>query len=168
MIIIWLPLQSRNIVSHSCFSLFSFFNEFLYLSFNVRENRKRCPEHPVTPDINEKVSKRQFDGRIHVWRRALHEWDNVDQLPIPDSKPRQKRKADSMSLETADTKPSSTSSDDISSKRRKVENQPLEHKISNPSVLHVPSAKEEDNNDHQNTFAIGENEDDGYISEDVL
>jgi hypothetical protein len=31
--------------------------------------------HPTTPDIHEKISKRNFDGRIKAWRRQLHFWD---------------------------------------------------------------------------------------------
>ncbi|GFR46960.1 hypothetical protein Agub_g8610 [Astrephomene gubernaculifera] len=30
---------------------------------------------PVTPDINQNISKRCFDGQIKVWRRALHKYD---------------------------------------------------------------------------------------------
>ena len=33
-------------------------------------------EHPRTPDPLEIQSKRAFDGRIRVWRKALHNWDN--------------------------------------------------------------------------------------------
>lgn len=51
----------------------------------VRNQRKRRPEHPRTPDAYEKMSKRDFEGRIKAWRRALHLWDNVDDRP--DSNP---------------------------------------------------------------------------------
>lgn len=33
--------------------------------------------HPRTPDPEEMCSKRSFEGRLAVWRRALHQWDNV-------------------------------------------------------------------------------------------
>jgi hypothetical protein len=40
--------------------------------------RSRVPgnkSHPVTPRINKVVSKRNFDGQVRAWRRALHQWD---------------------------------------------------------------------------------------------
>jgi hypothetical protein len=37
-------------------------------------------EHPRTPDAYERQSKRAFDGKIRVWRRLLHKWDNIDEL----------------------------------------------------------------------------------------
>jgi hypothetical protein len=36
------------------------------------------PTHPDTPDKYENVSKRSFDGKMRVWRRVLHLWDDVD------------------------------------------------------------------------------------------
>lgn len=36
--------------------------------------RRHC-EHPCTPDPYEKVSKRQFDTKVKLWRRQLHNWD---------------------------------------------------------------------------------------------
>lgn len=32
-------------------------------------------EHPNTPDITARASKRQWDGIVRVWRRRLHVWD---------------------------------------------------------------------------------------------
>jgi hypothetical protein len=32
-------------------------------------------QDPVTPDVHAPISKRAFDGRVRVWRRALHRWD---------------------------------------------------------------------------------------------
>lgn len=36
---------------------------------------KRGPTDPRTPDATERISKRRFDGKVRVWRRRLHEWD---------------------------------------------------------------------------------------------
>lgn len=30
---------------------------------------------PDTPRINQKCSKRNFEGQVHKWRRDLHAWD---------------------------------------------------------------------------------------------
>lgn len=51
-------------------------------SWNLRRNqRKKIPAHPRTPDIHKDMSKRQFDGIVKAWRRALHTWDNPDVRP---------------------------------------------------------------------------------------
>lgn len=39
---------------------------------------QRSSEHPVTPDPGWKISKRRFDSTVGCWRRALHEYDNVE------------------------------------------------------------------------------------------
>lgn len=47
--------------------------------------RVRAPRniiHPSTPDIAAKISKRNFDGRVKAWRRALHFWDVLPGTPI--------------------------------------------------------------------------------------
>ena len=36
----------------------------------------RGRDHPRTPDPVRPSSKRAFDGRMRVWRRALHAWDD--------------------------------------------------------------------------------------------
>jgi len=36
---------------------------------------KRGLTDPRTPDATERISKRRFDGKVRVWRRRLHEWD---------------------------------------------------------------------------------------------
>jgi len=36
---------------------------------------KRCSWHPKTPDVQERISKRRFNGKVNVWRRKLHFWD---------------------------------------------------------------------------------------------
>lgn len=36
---------------------------------------KRCSWHPKTPDVEERISKRRFNGKVNVWRRKLHFWD---------------------------------------------------------------------------------------------
>lgn len=47
------------------------------LASNVRHKRRHdIDDHPRTPDPYEIQSKRAFDGRIKVWRRALHVWDS--------------------------------------------------------------------------------------------
>ena len=36
---------------------------------------KRTPQDPQTPDSREMCSKRQFDGKLHKWRKGLHQYD---------------------------------------------------------------------------------------------
>lgn len=45
----------------------------------VPKDRRRRRVHPNTPDITRKWSKRQFEGLVKVWRRALHRWDPEQQ-----------------------------------------------------------------------------------------
>ncbi|GLC39517.1 Protein tanc2 [Pleodorina starrii] len=50
-----------------------------YLQQVPKDKRRRKGEQwldPVTPDINQNISKRCFDGQIKVWRRALHKYDD--------------------------------------------------------------------------------------------
>ena len=35
----------------------------------------RAKEHPRTPDVHRKCSKRAFDGLVKIWRRELHKYD---------------------------------------------------------------------------------------------
>ncbi len=51
---------------------------------SFREKRKKIPSHPRTPDPYEQISKRNFDGKIKAWRRALHLWDNSEVRPDSD------------------------------------------------------------------------------------
>jgi hypothetical protein len=44
-----------------------------HLIVSFRTARK--PEHPRTPDVTRKCSKRAFDGLVSKWRRALHTYD---------------------------------------------------------------------------------------------
>mmetsp|Transcript_17358 Transcript_17358/g.22572 ORF Transcript_17358/g.22572 Transcript_17358/m.22572 type:complete len:229 (+) Transcript_17358:40-726(+) len=44
-----------------------------YIRMVPKNERKRSD--PMTPDIEMKASKRQFDGIVKAWRRRLHEWD---------------------------------------------------------------------------------------------
>lgn len=46
-----------------------------YLRLTPKNRRTR--NMPRTPNYTEDISKRRFDGRIRAWRRALHQWDNV-------------------------------------------------------------------------------------------
>jgi len=39
---------------------------------------KRGNKHPQTPDIMERISKRRFTGKLHTWRRKLHQWDDPE------------------------------------------------------------------------------------------
>ena len=41
----------------------------------VKVRYSRNPDHPSTPDPYAPDSKRQFDGRLKVWRRKLREYD---------------------------------------------------------------------------------------------
>jgi len=34
--------------------------------------------HPVTPRVDERLSKRNWDGKLKQWRRSLHKWDNPE------------------------------------------------------------------------------------------
>ena len=36
---------------------------------------KRSQADPQTPDSREMCSKRQFDGKLHKWRKGLHQYD---------------------------------------------------------------------------------------------
>ena len=36
---------------------------------------KRTPQDPQTPNSREMCSKRQFDGKLHKWRKGLHQYD---------------------------------------------------------------------------------------------
>lgn len=45
-----------------------------YLSMVPKDQRTR--EHPRTPNIRRKCSKRSWDGIVRRWRRALHEFDD--------------------------------------------------------------------------------------------
>jgi len=47
-----------------------------YLEKVPRCKRKRG-QHPFTPDINRKMSKRAFSGLVKAWRRQLHNWDSA-------------------------------------------------------------------------------------------
>ncbi|XP_055381450.1 histone RNA hairpin-binding protein [Condylostylus longicornis] len=42
---------------------------------------KRTKDHPRTPNIHAKYSRRAFDGLIKIWRKQLHYWDP----PLDDS-----------------------------------------------------------------------------------
>jgi len=48
-----------------------------YLEIVPREKRKRAD--PATPDAHQNCSKRSFDGQIRKWRRALHQFDDLEQ-----------------------------------------------------------------------------------------
>jgi len=41
----------------------------------VPRHTRTYPEHPRTPDVARKCSKRSFDGTIRKWRRMLHKYD---------------------------------------------------------------------------------------------
>jgi hypothetical protein len=43
------------------------------LVFKRRESRGK--QHPNTPDVYQKTSKRAFDGQVKKWRRMLHVYD---------------------------------------------------------------------------------------------
>ena len=36
---------------------------------------QRTENHPKTPDMNKKYSRRAFDGLIKIWRKELHKFD---------------------------------------------------------------------------------------------
>jgi histone RNA hairpin-binding protein len=42
---------------------------------HCRDEKRKLLDHPVTPNIRFKCSKRCFDGLVSAWRRRLHEWD---------------------------------------------------------------------------------------------
>ncbi|OQR90566.1 hypothetical protein THRCLA_09280 [Thraustotheca clavata] len=41
----------------------------------VPKNKRNTKIHPMTPDKTKMMSKRAWDGRIRVWRAALHQFD---------------------------------------------------------------------------------------------
>ncbi|KAF4708683.1 hypothetical protein FOZ63_009102 [Perkinsus olseni] len=52
----------------------------------VRHVRKcdrnpRDPSHPSTPRVDGTDSKRAFEGRLRIWKQALHKWDTRDGQP---------------------------------------------------------------------------------------
>lgn len=47
----------------------------MYLRQVPKEHRRKRAGDPMTPDINQAVSKKCFDGQIRVWRRVLHKYD---------------------------------------------------------------------------------------------
>ena len=47
-----------------------------YIKLVPRHQRSRDHgEHPQTPNVRKKMSKRGFQGLVRVWRKALHRWD---------------------------------------------------------------------------------------------
>lgn len=48
---------------------------------HTRDPRKR---HLSTPDKYEKMSKRNWEGNMRVWRAHLHEYDPKDTRPVPE------------------------------------------------------------------------------------
>ena len=47
---------------------------YLVYSKTVKKD-KRTSADPQTPDSREMCSKRQFDGKLHKWRKGLHQYD---------------------------------------------------------------------------------------------
>merc|ERR1719433_971297 len=48
----------------------------------VVPKNSRTADHPKTPDQTEIISKRRFDGKLRVWRNALHEFDQIPPLTL--------------------------------------------------------------------------------------
>ncbi|KDO33109.1 hypothetical protein SPRG_01921 [Saprolegnia parasitica CBS 223.65] len=49
----------------------------------VPRNERKQGVHPSTPDKTQAISKRMWDGRVRVWRSALHFWDpETPQAPV--------------------------------------------------------------------------------------
>jgi len=46
-----------------------------YMDMVPKNRRKGYQEHPRTPDPYDKVSRRCWEGRVKVWRKALHVFD---------------------------------------------------------------------------------------------
>lgn len=52
-----------------------------YLAAVPKEKRHAMHSlHPRTPDPHEDISKRAFDGKVKMWRRSLHKWDDADRI----------------------------------------------------------------------------------------
>lgn len=47
-----------------------------YIKLVPKEKRKKGM--PVTPNKYQDCSKRSWDGQVRAWRRALHQFDNID------------------------------------------------------------------------------------------
>ena len=48
-----------------------------YKAYGKKVNKdKRTLNDPQTPDSREMCSKRQFDGKMHKWRKGLHQYDD--------------------------------------------------------------------------------------------
>ncbi|KAF4669663.1 ectonucleotide pyrophosphatase phosphodiesterase [Perkinsus chesapeaki] len=45
------------------------------------------PAHPSTPRVDGTDSKRAFEGRLRLWKQALHKWDMEDGRMPPEHKP---------------------------------------------------------------------------------
>jgi Histone RNA hairpin-binding protein RNA-binding domain len=45
------------------------------VAHHKRHLSKAQSDHPLTPDIYQRCSKRAFDGKVREWRRLLHMWD---------------------------------------------------------------------------------------------
>lgn len=44
----------------------------------LEQRNEADPEtYPVTPRVDDRVSKRSWDASLKRWRRCLHLWDNV-------------------------------------------------------------------------------------------
>mmetsp|Transcript_22381 Transcript_22381/g.27345 ORF Transcript_22381/g.27345 Transcript_22381/m.27345 type:complete len:335 (-) Transcript_22381:469-1473(-) len=46
-----------------------------YLQKVPKEKRRRCPEHPQTPDYTKDIPTRRFQGLVKAWRKGLHMYD---------------------------------------------------------------------------------------------
>lgn len=49
-----------------------------YLKQVKKEDRKRIPEHPVTPNHTLDIPNRRWQGQVKAWRLALHRYDPKD------------------------------------------------------------------------------------------
>eukprot|EP00798_Chlamydomonas_sp_ICE-L_P010105 gene10105-8005_t len=77
----------------------------MYVNTVPRAHRNK--RDPQTPDANQKISKRCFDGQVKVWRRELHKYDHMlDKETKPSYDQFKYRSGDGKNDETNGRKPS--------------------------------------------------------------
>jgi hypothetical protein len=136
-----------------------------------RHKRLRIPEHPRTPDINVERSKRGFEGLVNAWRRQLHRWDNPDIRPDvnPEAvklKPKaEKDAAFEDSNHVGHKRKLANDADELNNDPNKISVREILKTTDDVETKFTTGEEEQvDGNQHEELLQ----EDDGYVSEDVL